>query len=566
MFRFLANRSVQAKVVAVPAGLVVLLLALGCYAYVLLSGNEAGVRRLNTVVTEPTINILGFSDHARGSLADLYRLTSVAANENDDAKLTKMSKEEIAKLDAFGKSFTALKASALAAGISGSQIDAFETSLAAYVKQAKFVADMAESDAASALTFMTGTQTKFAVMDKDLTAMTAFLGNARRDSLASINHDMSQGRTVFIAVILAMAAVALTIAILVGRLISRPIVDMTSALGRLADKDYGVAIPALDQVNEIGRMAKAVEILKERSQTADKLDEERRAEEEAKLARSAAISGLTQGFGRDVDAVVSGLAQSASKMQTDARAMSTTAEETNRQAVTVAAASEEASANVQTVAAAAEELSASIAEIGRHVTESARIAGKAVEDATRTNASIEGLAQAAQKIGDVVKLINDIAGQTNLLALNATIEAARAGEAGKGFAVVASEVKSLATQTAKATGDIAAQIGAIQAATGDAVQAIKEISGTIRQISEIATTIASAVEEQGAATKEIARNVQQASAGTNDVSANIAGVTQSAGETGQVAGHVLIAAQSVSDQVQQLKVRVDGFLTKIQAA
>ena len=566
MFRFLANRSVQAKVLAVPAGLVVLLLALGCYAYVLLSGNEAGVRRLNTVVTEPTINILGFSDRARGSLADLYRLTSVAANENDDAKLTKMSKDEIAKLDAFGKSFAALKAPVLAAGISGSQVDAFEASLAAYVKQAKFVADMAESDAASALTFMTGTQTKFAVMDKDLTTMTSYLDNARRDSLAAINSDMSRGRTVFIAVILAMAAVALTIAILVGRLISRPIVDMTTVLGRLADKDYDAAIPALDQVNEIGRMAKAIEILKERSRAADKLDEERRAEEAAKLARSAAIAGLTQGFGSDVDAVVSGLAQSASKMQTDARAMSTTAEETNRQAVAVAAASEEASTNVETVAAAAEELSASIAEIGRHVTESARIAGKAVENATRTNASIENLAEAAQKIGDVVKLINDIAGQTNLLALNATIEAARAGEAGKGFAVVASEVKSLATQTAKATDDIAAQIGAIQGATGAAVDAIKEISGTIRQISEIATTIASAVEEQGAATKEIARNVQQASAGTTDVSANIAGVTESAGQTGQVAGHVLIAAQSVSDQVQQLKVRVDGFLTKIRAA
>jgi len=566
MLRFLANRSVQAKVVAVPAGLVLMLLALGCYAYVLLSSNEAGVRRLNEAVTDPAVNMLEFSDHARASLADLYRLTSIAANENDDAKLTKMSKDEIAQLDAFGKSFAPLKPSMLGAGIADSQVAAFEASLAAYVKQAKFVADMAESDAASALTFMTGTQTKFAAMDKDLTAMTTYLGNARRDGLAAINRDMSRGKTVFVAVILAMAAVALTIAILVGRLISRPIVDMTSALGRLADKDYGVEIPALDQVNEIGRMAKAIEILKERSQAADKLDEERRAEEAAKLARSSAIATLTRDFGSDVDTVVSDLAQSATKMQSDARSMSTTAEETNRQAVAVAAASEEASTNVQTVASAAEELSASIAEIGRSVSEAARVAGKAVEDATRTNASIEGLAEAAQKIGDVVKLINDIAGQTNLLALNATIEAARAGEAGKGFAVVASEVKNLATQTASATGDIAAQIGAIQSASGAAVQAIKEISGTIRQISEIATTIASAVEEQGAATKEIARNVQQASAGTSDVSSNIAGVTHSAGETGQVAGHVLIAAQSVTDQVQQLKGRVDSFLTKIRAA
>ncbi|MBV8534063.1 MAG: HAMP domain-containing protein [Alphaproteobacteria bacterium] len=350
------------------------------------------------------------------------------------------------------------------------------------------------------------------------------------------------------------------------RFIRRPVAALTAVMTQLAAGDRSAMIPGKERQDELGDMSRAVEVFKESMVRAADLERTRRTEEEAKVVRSAAIANLTRDFGNQVDTVVSELAQSASQMQTDARSMSTTAEETNRQAVAVAAASEEASTNVQTVASAAEELSASIAEIGRHVTESARVAGKAVEDATRTNASIEGLAEAAQKIGDVVKLINDIAGQTNLLALNATIEAARAGEAGKGFAVVASEVKSLATQTAKATGDIAAQIGAIQSATGAAVQAIKEIGGTIRQISEITTTIASAVEEQGAATKEIARNVQQASAGTNDVSSTIAGVTQSAGQTGQVAGHVVVAAQSVSDQVQHLKGRVESFLTKIRAA
>jgi methyl-accepting chemotaxis protein len=360
---------------------------------------------------------------------------------------------------------------------------------------------------------------------------------------------------------------SLLLAVLVStKFIRQPIAALTAVMTELAAGNSAASIPGKDRADELGDMSRAVEVFKDSMLKAADLDRARRAEEEAKLARSAAIASLTKEFGGDVDAVVSDLAQSASKMQSDARAMSGTAEETNRQAVAVAAASEEASTNVETVAAAAEELSASIAEIGRNVTESARIASKAVEDAARTNASIESLAEAAQKIGDVVKLINDIAGQTNLLALNATIEAARAGEAGRGFAVVASEVKSLATQTAQATGDIAGQIGAIQSATGAAVQAIKEISGTIRQISEIATTIASAVEEQGAATKEIARNVQQASAGTNDVSANIAGVTHSAGETGQVAGRVATAAHSLSEQVQALKARVESFLTKIRAA
>jgi methyl-accepting chemotaxis protein len=357
------------------------------------------------------------------------------------------------------------------------------------------------------------------------------------------------------------------LAILVSTIfIRRPVAALTSVMKELASGNSAAAIPGMDRADELGDMSRAVEVFKDSITRAADLDRTRRVEEDAKLARSAAIAGLTKDFGGEIDTVVNQLAESATQMQSDARVMSTTAEATDRQAVAVAAASEEASANVQTVAAAAEELSASIAEIGRSVTESARIASKAVDDAARTNASIEGLAEAAQKIGDVVKLINDIAGQTNLLALNATIEAARAGDAGKGFAVVASEVKSLATQTAKATEDIAAQINAIQAATGGAVQAIKEISGTIRQISEIATTIASAVEEQGAATKEIARNVQQASAGTNDVSTNITGVTQSAGETGQVATHVLTAAQGLSQQVDQLKTRVASFLTKIQAA
>jgi methyl-accepting chemotaxis protein len=258
--------------------------------------------------------------------------------------------------------------------------------------------------------------------------------------------------------------------------------------------------------------------------------------------------------------VVGIVASAASEMEASAQSMSATAEETNRQSTAVAAASEQAATNVQTVASAAEELSASIREIQQQMTNSARIAQQAVEQVDRTDTTVTGLVQAADKIGEVVNLISDIASQTNLLALNATIEAARAGEAGKGFAVVASEVKNLANQTAKATEEIGQQIAAMQTATGESVQAIRGIGETIKQISEVTTTVASAVEEQGAATQEISRNVQQAAAGTQEVSSNITGVSQAATQTGTAAGQVLNAARELAQQGQQLNTEIDGFL------
>jgi methyl-accepting chemotaxis protein len=271
-------------------------------------------------------------------------------------------------------------------------------------------------------------------------------------------------------------------------------------------------------------------------------------------------------FEANVKAVVDTVASASTELQSNAQSMSATAEETNRQSSAVAAASEQATANVQTVASAAEELASSVAEIGRQVSQSASIAAMAVDEAKRTDATVQGLSEAAQKIGEVVRLISDIASQTNLLALNATIEAARAGEAGKGFAVVASEVKSLANQTAKATEEIAAQIGAIQSSTNDAVGAIQSIGKTIGEINDIASSISAAVEEQGAATREIARNVQEASQGTTEVSSNIAGVTQAAGETGSAASQVLSAAGELSSQAERLKAEVESFLTTVRAA
>ena len=278
------------------------------------------------------------------------------------------------------------------------------------------------------------------------------------------------------------------------------------------------------------------------------------------------VETLTQTFSGKVGQMVGLVSSAATQLHSTSQSMTTTAENSMQKAANVAAAAEEASVNVQMVASSAEELASSIAEISRQVAQSAKIAGKAADDAKHTDTVVRALAEGARSIGEVVGLISNIAGQTNLLALNATIEAARAGDAGKGFAVVASEVKSLATQTAKATEQIGQQIGQIQAATNEAVTAIQSITATIGEVNEIAAAIAAAVEEQGAATQEIARNVQQTAAGTQEVTANISGVSEGASSTGAAAGEVLSAAGELSRQAEQLTGEIGRFIADVKAA
>ncbi len=380
--------------------------------------------------------------------------------------------------------------------------------------------------------------------------------------------DAEMGMSITVALTLtAIAVVAGTLfAWLIGRGISGPVKKMTDSMTALAGGDLTVEIPARENTDEIGDMAKAVEVFKENMIKAREAAAREAEEVKIREARAKRIEELTQAFDAAASAALNTVSSASTELKASATSMTATAEETSRQATAVAAASEQASTNVTTVATATEELSSSIAEITRQVAHSAQIASKAVEESNRTTGAVKGLAEGATKIGDVVKLINDIASQTNLLALNATIEAARAGEAGKGFAVVAAEVKNLATQTAKATEEIAAQVNMIQAATNESVTAIEGIGGTIRQINEIATTIASAVEEQGAATQEITRNVQQASSGTREVSSNIGGVSQAAAETGTAATQVLSASDELSQQSEKLRQQVDHFLANVKAA
>lgn len=365
--------------------------------------------------------------------------------------------------------------------------------------------------------------------------------------------------------LMAISFVALLYFVFSRRAIA-PLGRLGLTVGELSAGDYSVAVPETGRSDEVGELARAIETFKANGIERQKLEMEQQEQAKAQAQRAEAIDRLIRGFEDEMSGVLKTVASAATELNGTAQAMNGTAAESDSQVGAVSVAAEQASANVQTVAAASEELSNSIREIGSQVDRSRSIAVQAAGEAERTNGTVTSLQEAAQKIGEVVDLITSIAEQTNLLALNATIEAARAGDAGKGFAVVASEVKSLATQTARATEEIAAQIQSVQGISGEAALAIGGIGGTINQLNEISMAIASAVEEQNAATNEIARNVQEAAQGTEQVAGGLHSVREIAAQTGAASGQVLSASQDLSRQAEGMRANVETFLSNIRAA
>ena len=363
-------------------------------------------------------------------------------------------------------------------------------------------------------------------------------------------------------------ALVLPIMLVLVHFATRQLLLLADAMKRIADGALDTAVPYTKRVDEVGVMARTVEVFQANAFETRRLEAEQEAAE-ARVAetRKSEMIKLANSFEAAIGEVIENVASASTELEAAASTLTHTAEGTLQLSGQLATASQEASINVQSVASATEELSASVHEIARQVDESSAIAKEAVAQAERTDGRITALSAAAGRIGDVVQLITDIAAQTNLLALNATIEAARAGDAGRGFAVVAQEVKALATQTAKATEEIVSQIGGMQTATQESVAAIKEIGATINRISDIASSIASAVEEQGSATQEIARSVQLAAQGTSQVADNVATVNRGASDTGSASTQVHSAARELSSEGNKLKSEVQKFLeTTVRAA
>jgi methyl-accepting chemotaxis protein len=558
----LARFSIRAKISAVVASLLIAMPVMGALSVrQMYAINSSTVDIVSSWL--PSVRVLGNLRAATITYRAIVRSHLLATNEAGKQAQEELLAKWTDILDKARKAYEPLITSAE----EHADYDEFSTNWATYLDGVKRVLVLsrknqdAEARALHAEASLAGVKADEALQrDVTLNSKGADAAGSRAEEGFSVALKM-----VLVSLLLAMI-VGIGAAILLVRDVSAGIKSIVSPMQALGSGDLTAEVPHQGEPTEIGTMADSLQIFKEALIAKKAADEASARDAEAKIERGRRVDGITRDFEALIGELVGSLSSSSTALESSAGTLTSTAAQAQQLTTMVAAASEEASTNVQSVASATEEMASSVNEISRQVQESARMAGDAVDQARKTNDRVSELSKAAARIGDVVELINTIAGQTNLLALNATIEAARAGDAGRGFAVVASEVKALAEQTAKATGEIGQQITGIQDATQDSVNAIKEISGTIEKLSEISSTIAAAVEEQGAATQEISRNVQQAAQGTQQVSSHIVDVQRGAGETGSASTQVLSAAQSLSGDSSRLQLEVGKFLSSVRAA
>ncbi|MGO4573551.1 methyl-accepting chemotaxis protein [Microvirga sp. 2TAF3] len=559
---FLRSLSIRARLIGAFSFLVLLLVGLGFLGL-------RGLQQINTQTTEIADNWLVAAQRIGALNADVLEFRTILlrhmlADADEAQQLEEEFARRIEKIDASAKAYDAT----VIEEEDRRFFDQFLGLWNIYQKQAQTVLDYSRNG--ETVKARESNNAKARPVAQQISDVLTGLTKWNHDSAeaarmtASAVYDSTQKLTIGVLAIGAILAVVL--AFLLIRSISRGIASVTKPMGLLAQGDLTAEIPFRGEKTELGTIADGVQIFKDALIAKKEVDEAAALEADAKMSRAQRLDELTKHFEANVSALTQGLSSAATEMEATAQGMTTIANQTNQQSVSVASAAEQTSSNVQTVAAATEEMSISIQEIASQVTLSSQIATQAVDGAKRTNTTVQALAETAEKIGNVIALINNIAGQTNLLALNATIEAARAGEAGRGFAVVASEVKELASQTAKATDEIGTQIASVQQATQDVVAAIQEIAQTIAEMSQISTGIAAAIEEQGAATREISRNVQEAARGTEQVTGSIADVRTGAGETGAAAAQVLGAAQELARHSEDLGREVADFLSGVKAA
>jgi len=563
--RWTANIRMNRKLLIAPGIAIVLLSLMAPLALKSLGDQTRLIERLTTVEMDKAATVAALGRAIPEASGGLSRIIALAGNADDAEALKRLTAEMNKQLDEAAALIAKLAASELGererqavAGL-GKAITEYRQSIAPVIT-------MVAADVATAYMMSRDGEKHYGEL---LIGLQDLLAIERSEAAAAHDSSMASAQAVrygFVALFLAAAVVAILVSVAIAGAIGGSIARLTASTIKLAEGDVSVAVDGAGRKDEIGALAGALGTFKQNAIEKARIEAADRGRQQQAAARQQAVENHIRAFDGSMRQALETVSEAATQLKGTAQTMASTAEEASRQATAVAAASEQASTNVSTAAAATEEMATSINEIGSQVQQSSEITAEAVREAVRANETVQGLSGMAQKIGAVVELIQAIASQTNLLALNATIEAARAGEAGRGFAVVASEVKGLASQTAKATEEISAQIGGMQSSTEAAVVAIGGINKTIARVNEIASAIAAAVQEQGAATHEITRNTQEAARGTTEVSRNITGVNAAAGQTGKAASEVLAASTQLGEQAQTLRGEIDQFFANIRAA
>lgn len=562
---FIGNLRMRAKISLVAVFLIIFIVGLGGYGYWLLTSNQSQLSHVQSGVIKQTDAIIAFQRDSLKSVTALYRLISTANNESDTKKIEAMSADGIKQFDALAAEMKSVKEMLAQAGIPETDTKALDEAFIGYIKRAKDIIDMASGDIATASAWMTGATSKYEAANTKLEQIVTLFEKQKTDAFSGLDARMKTGRSVFAISALVIILLAIGLAFLLGGIVSAPMVAMADTITRMAGKDYAVEVPATEQQDEIGEIARAVLTFQQQLSEAEILQRESAAKTEQDLARAKKQEKLTAEFDSIVRRLLSQVEGTVGTVLTSANKLTGSADTTERQISDVSSRAEQVALNVQTVAAAGTELEATIHEIAKQAASVTAQIQAMSEKVESTSAQYQQLTGATERIGTAASLIGGIASQTNLLALNATIEAARAGEMGKGFSVVASEVKELAKKTATSTGEINSMIGNIQDEVQTGVQLVEQLVAIVREVDKIALAIAGAVEQQSAATREISNTMEQVASTNSNVASNLKSVATEASSTRSLAGEMDQSANTLKSAAGDLQQQVENFLQQMRA-